>query len=163
MKQADKSAWKPKSFRSIDELKAELDTIENAHEAGTLSTAGGWTVGQNLSHCATFMNNSFDGFTMLAPWPLRVVCSLLLKPMITKPTAQMKPGIKLPKKAKELLPEDEVSVELGLEQMRQQVARIESGEQILRDSPLLGKMTHEQWIAVHLNHCRMHYGFFKYE
>lgn len=162
MKQADKSQWKPKSFHSIDELKAELDTIEAAHQAGTLSTAGGWTVGQNMSHCAIFIENSFDGFTMLAPWPVRVVCSVLLKPIATKPNGQMKPGFKLPKKAKDLLPEDEVSIECGLEKMRAQLARIDAGEKILCDSPLLGKMTHSQWVHLHLNHCRMHFGFFDY-
>jgi Protein of unknown function (DUF1569) len=162
MKQADKSKWSPKSIHSIDELKAELDKIEGAHTAGTLSTAGGWSVGQNLEHCAKFIGFTFDGFDGKAPLPIRVIGKLVLKPMMKKPNSQMKPGIKLPKKASSMLPADEVSVEDGLAHMRAQIDRIESGEQMLQDSPLLGKMTHELWMLVHLNHCRMHFGFFDY-
>ena len=160
---ADKSKWSPKSFHSVAELQADLDAIERAHQEGTLSTDGGWTVGQNLNHCAKFMKSSFDGFEMDAPWILRVLCSVLLKPIATKPKSQMKPGIKLPKKAKELLPEEEVSVEEGLKQMRTQLARIDAGEQMTVPSPLFGKLTHEQWVNLHLNHCRMHMGYLRYE
>lgn len=159
---ADKSKWSPKSFHSIAELSADLDKIEAAHQAGTLSTDGGWTVGQNLMHCGILMKNAYDGFEMNAPAPVRMLCSLFLKPIATKPTSQMKPGFKLPKKAKELLPEDSITFEEGLAMMRSQIARIESGEQFSRPSPLLGKMTHEKWINLHLNHCRMHFGYLNY-
>lgn len=162
MKVADKSKWSPKSFHTIDELKADLNKIESAHNDGTLSTNGGWSVGQNLAHCATFIKSSYDGFDMKAPWFIRIPCTLLLKPIATKPTSQMKPGIKLPEKAKELLPEDEVSVEQGLSMMREQLARIESGQQMTAPSPLLGKLSHEQWVNLHLNHCRMHFGYLVY-
>ncbi|MGJ8637615.1 MAG: DUF1569 domain-containing protein [Phycisphaerales bacterium] len=162
MPAADKSKWSPKSFHSIPELQADLDKIEAAHQAGTLSTDGGWTVGQNLMHCGIFMKSSYDGFEMDAPVLLRMVCSVLLKPIATKPKSQMKPGIKLPAKAKELLPEDEVSVEEGLAMIRSQVDRIASGEEMTQRSPLFGKLSHQQWVNLHLNHCRMHMGYLNY-
>lgn len=163
MKQSDKGAWKPKAFKSIAELKAELDIIEKAHQAGTLTTAGGWSVGQCLMHCATLTRFSFDGFEMRAPLPIRVVGALVFKPMLTRPNAQMKPGFKLPKNASALLPQDDICVEDGLAMMRAQIARIDDGEQITNDSPVMGKMTHDKWILLHLNHCRMHFGFFNYD
>lgn len=159
---ADKSKWSPKPFHSIAELQSDLDRIEASHEAGTLSTDGGWTVGQNLKHCGIFMKCSYDGFEMDAPVVLRMVCSVLLKPIATKPKSQMKPGIKLPAKAKELLPADEVSVEDGLAMIRSQVKRIESGEEMTQRSPLFGKLSHQQWTNLHLNHCRMHMGYLNY-
>ncbi|MBO6512705.1 MAG: DUF1569 domain-containing protein [Phycisphaerales bacterium] len=159
---ADKSKWSPKSFHSIEELSADLDQMQAAYESGTLSTDGGWTVGQNLMHCGVLIKNSYDGFEMNAPAIVRMLCSVLLKPIATKPTSQMKPGFKLPKKAKELVPEESVSFEEGMEMMRTQVGRIQSGERITRPSPLLGKMTHEQWVNLHLNHCRMHFGYLNY-
>jgi len=162
MTHADRSQWKPKSIFSIEELKAELDKIESAHQAGTLTTAGGWTVGQNLEHCAKFIGFTFDGFDGKAPLPIRLIGVLVLKRMMKNPNSQMKPGIKLPKKAASMLPADEVSIEDGLTHLRAQIARIDAGEQMLQDSPLLGKMTHELWTLVHLNHCRMHFGFFDY-
>lgn len=159
MKQADKSQWKPKSFHSVEELRAELNTIEAAHNAGTLSTAGGWTVGQNLYHCARFMDCAFDGFDLKMPWPFRVMGKLFIKPMLSKPNAQMKPGFK---GTPALEATGDVSFEDGMANMSAAVAKLEAGEKMTQDSPFLGKMTHEQWVAVHLNHCRMHFGFFNY-
>jgi Protein of unknown function (DUF1569) len=162
MQVADKSKWSPKSFHSIEELRKDLDLIESAHNNGTLSTNGGWSVGQNLAHCATFIKSSFDGFEMKAPWIVRIPLSLLLKPIATKPNSQMKPGFKLPERAKELRPEDEVSVEQGLAQMREQTDRIINGERMTIPSPLFGNLSHEQWTNLHLNHCRMHFGYLVY-
>ena len=159
MKKADKSQWKPKSFHSVEELRVELNTIESAHQAGTLTTAGGWTPGQNLEHCAIFMNNAFDGFELKMPWPVRVMGKLIIKPMLAKPNAQMKPGFKT---APTLSPADGASFEEGMAKMSSMVARLEAGDKMTQDSPFLGKMTHEQWSAVQLNHCRMHFGFFNY-
>lgn len=165
MKAADKKEWKPKLFHSIDELKAELDTIEAAHRAGTLSTAGAWTVGQNLEHCTKIMTSAFDGFdiSVKVPLPIRIAGKFIFKPMVKNPNGQMKPGIKLPAKAKAILPSSEVTVEEGLALMRAQIARIDAGEQMLCDSPVMGKMTHDLWTLMHLNHCRLHFGFFKYD
>ncbi len=162
VKQAHQGAWRPKEIFSIDDLKAELDTIEAAHIAGTLGTAGRWSVGQNLEHCTKIMTCAFDGFDAKAPWPIRVFGRLVFKPMIRNPKGQMKPGIKLPKKAAAVLPSNEVSVEEGLALMRAQIARIDAGEKMLQESPVMGKMTHELWILMHLNHCRLHFGFFDY-
>ena len=162
MARANHAPWKPKSFRSIKALNAELDTIEDAHNAGRLSTTGNWTVGQCLEHCTIIMRSSFDGFEARAPLPVRIVGALFFKPMLSRPNAQMKPGLKLPKKASSVLPHDTVSVEEGLALMREQLARIESGEKMGLPSPVMGKMTHEQWVLFHLNHCRMHFGFFQY-
>jgi len=162
MKQADKRQWTPKSFHSIDGLKAELDQIESAHRAGTLSTTGGWTVGQNLEHCTKIIKSSFDGFDASAPLVVRIFGALVFKRMIRNPNGQMKPGIKLPKKASSVLPSAEVSVEDGLAMMRAQLARIDTGEKMTQPSPVMGKMTHELWILMHLNHGRLHMGFFHY-
>lgn len=159
MTKADKSQWKPKSIHSVEDLRGELNTIQSAHQAGTLSTTGGWTLGQNLDHCAIFMNNAFDGFELKMAWPIRVMGKLFIKPMLSKPNAQMKPGFK---SAPTLEPAEEVSFEDGFANMDAAVSRLEAGEKMTQDSPFLGKMTHEQWVAVHLNHCRMHFGFFQY-
>ncbi len=165
MQIADKSQWKPKSFYSLDELGLELDRIEAAHQAGTLTTAGGWTVGQNLQHCAKFIGFSLDGFgpDMKLPLIFRILGKLVFKRMAKNPKGQMKPGIKLPESENPLLPANEVTFNDGITLMRSMLNRINNGEQMLHDSPLLGKMTHDLWVLVHLNHCRMHFGFFQYE
>ena len=161
MQIADKKAWVARSFQSPTQLQNELDQIEQAHRDGTLSTAGGWTVGQCLDHCATLIESSYDGFDLKISWPLKLLGRLILKRVITKEGAQIKPGIKLPARAGKLRPLENVSIEHGLEKMRHQLNRIELGERMTHPSPVFGKLTHQQWVGIHMSHCRMHMGFFK--
>jgi len=153
--------WQPRDFKSLDDLKRALDAIESAHQAGTLRAEGGWSAGQILEHCSRLMKMSLDGFgEVRAPAVIRALGSMLFKPRLGK--SHMKPGIKLPSSAAALLPPDEVSVEDGLAALRGQLARIDAGEKMTHASPVLGKMTHEQWVLLHLDHCRMHFGFLRY-
>lgn len=157
---ARKHDWEPASFRTLDGLKVELDAVEAAERAGTLRTTGGWTAGQILEHCGMLMRFSFDGFGgAKAPWVIRFVGSKFLKPRLGR--SQMKPGLKLPKAASMLLPRDEVPFGEGMGLIRSQLSRIDAGEKMEQDSPVLGEMTHEQWVLLHLDHCRMHFGFLR--
>lgn len=152
--------WQPATFRTLDELHTELHAVEAADRAGTMRATGGWSPGQILEHCGMLMRFSFDGFGgAKAPWIIRVLGSAFFKPRLGR--SQMKPGLKLPKSASMLLPRDEVAFDEGMGLIRSQLARIEAGEKMTHDSPVLGKMTHEQWVLLHLDHCRMHMGFLK--
>jgi hypothetical protein len=71
------------------------------------------------------------------------------------------PGIRLPGSATALLPREGVSFDEGMGVLRAQVSRIEAGERMTRDSPVLGRMTHDRWVLVHLDHCRLHFGFLR--
>ncbi len=152
--------WKPASFRTLDELSAELDAVEAAERAGALRTTGAWSAGQILEHCGMLMRFSFDGFGgVRAPWFVRLGGSACFKPRLGK--SQMKPGLKLPKSAAKLLPRDLAPFGEGMALIRSQLARIAAGERMTQDSPVLGRMTHEQWVLLHLDHCRMHMGFLR--
>jgi hypothetical protein len=88
---------------------------------------------------------------------VRLLGAVLLKPRIGK--SHMKPGIRLPGSASALLPREGGSFAEGMGLLRAQLARIEAGERMTRDSPVLERMTHELWLGVHLDHCRLHLGF----
>lgn len=149
--------WHPRDYGSLDELGAELDRVEKAHGRGTLTTTGGWSAGQILEHCAKLIGYSLDGFEARAPWFIKVFGVLVFKPRLGR--SHMKPGIRLPAKAASLMPRDEVPFAEGMAAMRSALARIDAGERMTHDSPVLGKMTHDQWVLLHLDHCRMHFGF----
>ena len=153
----DKSAWRPRDYKGLDDLRAELDRFEQAHASGTLRTTGAWSAGQILEHCANLMRCSFDGFDARVPWFIKMFGVLIFKPMLGK--SHMKPGIKLPAKASSLLPRDEVGFDEGLAKLRAQLKRIDAGELMTQASPVLGKMTHDKWVLLHLDHCRLHFGF----
>ena len=153
-------SWAPASFRTLDQLRAELDAIEAAHRSGNLHASGNWSAGQILEHCGKLMGFSFDGFgEATAPWIIRVLASTFFKPRLGR--SQMKPGIKLPRSASTLLPRDQASFDEGLALIRSQLARIDAGEKMTHDSPVLGAMTHDQWVLLHLDHCRLHLGFLR--
>ncbi|MCA9303838.1 MAG: DUF1569 domain-containing protein [Phycisphaerales bacterium] len=152
--------WAPRDYRTLDELSAEIDRIETAHQAGTLTATGNWSPGQIMEHCAKIFDGALDGFEAQAPLPIRLLGRFVFKPRLGK--SHMKPGIKLPAKAKSVLPADEVPTEQGIAHMRSVLGRIRSGEKMTHDSPVLGKMTHEQWVLMHLDHCRLHFGFLKF-
>ena len=157
------TAWNPRTYASFEDIRAELDRFEQAHAAGTLRTTGNWSAGQILEHCGEPIGLSIDGWVneagepIVFPFFLRLLGSLIFKPTLGKLKAR--PGIKLPKNASRLLPQPERTFEDGMQIFRKQMARLESGEQMTKPSPLLGKMTHEKWTLLHLDHCRLHFGF----
>ncbi|MFK7759253.1 MAG: DUF1569 domain-containing protein [Phycisphaerales bacterium] len=159
----DKEAWIPRDYASLSDLIADLDQIQAAHENDTLSAKGAWSAGQIFDHCAKPMKLAFDGFVdeqgkqIHMPLLIRIVGKLVLKPMLGR--SHMKPGIKLPASASSMLPDKAISFEDGMKNLRAQLARIENGEQMTQISPLLGKMRHDQWVKMHLDHCRLHFGF----
>ena len=160
MPKYDKSAWHPREYETLDDLSAELDRIQAAHDAGTLETTGNWSEGQIFDHCSKLIGFSIDGFDASAPWFFRMICKVLIKPFLGK--MHMKPGIKLPAKAASLMPAESRSFEDGMGMMRAQIARLNDGVQMTQNSPIFGKMRHEQWMLVHLSHCRMHFGYIQF-
>ncbi len=69
------------------------------------------------------------------------------------------PGIKLPASAASLLPRTQVPFDEGLAGIRAQTDRVGRGEKMTQPSPALGRVRHEQWVLLHMDHCRMHFGF----
>jgi len=155
--------WHPRDYNTLKELHAELDRIEQSHNAGTLKTTGNWSAGQIFDHCSKPMQLAFDGFfddeskPIRFPFLIRMMGTLILKPMLGR--SHMKPGIKLPAEASSMMPQDDCTFEQGIGNLRDQLARIDNGETMTQTSPLLGKMRHDQWVKMHLDHCRMHFGF----
>ena len=155
--------WHPRDYASLADIDAELDRFEAAHRAGTLRTTGSWSAGQILEHCATPIRFAIDGWRdeqgepITFPAHMRIVGTLLLKPTIGR--MKFKPGIKVPGGARSLLPQPEQEFETGLSKIRTQMARLEAGEQMTKPSPLFGKMSHDKWTKLHLDHCRLHFGF----
>lgn len=83
-------------YASLDEMRADVEAIRAAHEAGTLTHSGNWNAGQAFWHVGIFMKGSLDGFPdQKPPLPLRLLGRFVFKGMALsgKPA---KPGIKLP-------------------------------------------------------------------
>lgn len=147
-------------FRSLDDLEAELDRIEQAHAAGALRATGNWTPGQILQHLAIFWAAGIDGFPaeMKPPALLVVAAKLLLKRRATSGVTTPA-GFRLPRKARPHLEPPQTSFEDGMAALRAQIARTRAGESFSHPSPLFGKLTHDEWQRLQFGHCQLHLGF----
>ncbi len=148
-------------FKSLAELRADIETIRAAHEAGTLTYTGNWNAGQCLWHLGVFMKGSLDGFPdQKAPLVLRVLGKYVFKGMALsgKPA---KPGIKLPKSVGWLDPIASGVTEFdeGYAPLKEVLDRVDAGETFTHASPIFGPLSHEQWCVLHCGHASMHLSF----
>ncbi len=147
------------AFANFDEVSADLDQIEAAMAAGTLQTTGNWTAGQIFDHTGKFLQFAYDGFPSKAPPPVRWIARMMLKKKATETEEPLPSGFKLPKQASALLPREGITDAEGLAYLRQQIARIQAGEKFTRPSPLLGSLTHEEWLTLQRKHMALHHSF----
>lgn len=151
------------TFNCLACVREDLDKIEAAHNAGTLRTVGNWTPGQIFQHCATFMRFALDGFPpdMKPPALVKWLAQLIWKKK-TAEGAQPPAGIQLKGALSALVPDDDVTFEEGLAEIRAVIARVQdNGERFSHDSPLFGTFTHEEWEHVQAAHCSLHFSFIK--
>jgi hypothetical protein len=93
---------------------------------------------------------------------VRLVGRLLTGIITSDRPGAMRPGFKLPASAVELAPRPGVTFQEGMSRIRRAIGRLDAGERMTKPSPLLGALTHEQWVRLNLNHTQMHFGFLTY-
>ena len=142
----------------MDEVSAELDRIQAAHDSGTLRAAGNWTAGQVLEHVARLMECAVDGFPRGAPAPVRWMVILLFKKKALA-GGSAPAGLKIPKGASYLAPGDDTTFEEGMGRLRGIIARVRAGERFTHDSPVFGRLTHAQWETLQSGHASLHLSF----
>lgn len=147
-------------LRTLEDISAELDKIQAAHDAGALSATGNWAPGQILEHVAKLMECAMDGFPGGAPAPVRWIITLLFKKKALRGGAPPA-GFKIPKGADFLAPGEDTSFEQGMSRLRAIIARAQNGERFTHDSPIFGKLTHEQWITLNAGHATLHLSFLR--
>lgn len=133
------------------------EVVQDAeHLIGNHHTVGKWSFGQNCQHLAKGMNASIDGFGFQAPWWVRWLIAPVMKNSFL--TKSMKAGFKLPKNGLPQLPNDSVTAEEGLRQLKAAIERL-SHEVPTAAHPVFGKMASEEVIQLQLRHCELHMSF----
>ncbi|MCB9847896.1 MAG: DUF1569 domain-containing protein [Phycisphaeraceae bacterium] len=143
-------------YQGFDDILKDLDRLEAADREGVLIRHGNWTLGQNTHHLADTMEQSLDGFRFTSPLPLRVLFRILRPMVLSRPFPK---GIKLTGSAATLIPDTSITSEQGLGELRRQIQRVQDGERFTQASPIFGKLSHEQWVNLHLKHAELHLGF----
>jgi hypothetical protein len=133
------------------------DVVQDAeHLLGNHHTVGHWSFGQICQHLARTMNATIDGFGFMAPWWARQLIAPFVKnSFLIKP---MKPGFNLPKAGAALLPDDSITAEEGLRQLKAAIQRL-AHETPSAPHPFFGKLASEEIVQLQLRHCELHMSF----
>ncbi|MHC4102643.1 MAG: DUF1569 domain-containing protein [Planctomycetota bacterium] len=119
-------------------------------------TTGNWSGGQIVQHVAMLINLSIDGFP--APrlaLPMRILGRLVRKRALVN---SMSAGIRFPRKWAFLAPDGAITWEDAVEYMNETMSRLGT-DRMTAPSPILGKLSHEQWEQLHCRHAEMHFSF----
>ena len=139
-------------FASLDDAVAEARRL---HQTG-YDRAGQWNLAQVCDHLTKLMTMSRDGFgDARFGWPMRLF-GRLAKPMILR-TKSMPPG--LPGPVSFMPPADLSNDAAALDALAGAVQRVLEPGATFHPSPLVGKLTQEQWIGLHRVHAAHHLGF----
>lgn len=143
-------------FETLDQMLDEVRRIAQADAGGCLQRAGNWSPGQTFGHLAAWINYAYDGYPFAAPWYMRLLGRLIKRRMIHSP---MPRGVRIPGTDGGTYAIDDLPLEIGLDRLSRAVERLRTTPPTA-DNPLLGPLTHEQRIALHLRHAENHLGYF---
>lgn len=143
-------------FDSIDQLLAEVDRLVAAERAGRLKRLGNWTLGQTLGHLATWDEFSYTGVPLKPPFFIRWILRFQKNKFLRGP---MPAGVKIPNVQGGTLGTEPILLDEGLARHTKVLQRLKVEAPTL-PSPIFGKMTHAEVIALTLRHAELHLGFF---
>ena len=139
-------------FASFDEVFADVEKLASSPSTRML---GNWQLGQLLGHIAWTVNSSIDGIPFKGRWHMRIV-GFFIKGWVIKNA--LPTGIKLPKDEEVSAYPPVSSWQEGLDMLRKAAHRTKT-EKMTSRHPVLGKLTHDQWLQIHLRHCELHLSF----
>lgn len=141
------------SFQTMDEIVAD---VEKLAASPTTKMIGNWPLKKLITHLTQTVDCSIDGFHMKAPLLIRLIMPLFKGHFLK--AKKMKPGINLPKSTEAAAFPDSNSIQEALGDLRRAVERTKT-ERMTANHPAFGKMTHDEWITLHLRHSEMHLSF----
>lgn len=145
-------------FNSIADLAVEIDRIVAADAAGRLGRVGNWSAGRIFGHLAKWIEMSYAGFPFKVSGFMRFIGTTFMKRrMITK---GFPAGVSLPKSALAAIGDyPDMPAAEGAMRLKKALARLKAGEVPPHPSPLLGTLTLDEWINLHLRHAELHLSF----
>jgi hypothetical protein len=142
-------------FESIDQALADVDRLAEVERAGRLRRLGNWTLGQTLGHLAAWVEYGYTGCPLKVPFFIRWILRLRKRKFLYGP---MRSGVKIPGVEGGTLATDPMPLDEAVERYRRVMERLKT-EAPTAPSPIFGRLTHEEWIALNLRHAELHLSF----
>ncbi len=141
------------SYQTMDDIVTDAEKLV---ASPTTRTIGNWPLDKLIMHLSKTVHKSIDGFESKAPLVIRLIMPFFKSKIIN--AKELKPGINLPKATVPLAYPEAGSLHEALDDLRRAVARSKT-ERMTANHPAFGRMTHEEWNALHLRHSAMHLSF----
>lgn len=118
---------------------------------------GNLTLAQALGHLAIWIEYSLDGAPFTTPWYVKLYGSMLRQKMLHGPFPV---GLQNPASIDEkVIPPADARLAVELKRFFEAVKRFKGATEV-HPSPLLGKLTKEEWEQTHCRHAEHHFSFF---
>lgn len=146
-------------FETFDDVIRDAEALAAAERAGTLRPLGNWTLGQALGHVASWARYPLDGYPDMAqpPWLLRMLVPLMKGRFLNK---GLPAGVRIPSVPEGTFGVEQKPTDQALAELREALPRIQS-QAPTRPNPILGPLTHDQWVKLNLRHAELHLSFFQ--
>jgi Protein of unknown function (DUF1569) len=138
-------------FHSYDEVLADAENLVT----GGYERIGTWNLGQVCDHLAKTMGKSLDGFPDRKPWPFRFLARSFVLGGILKHRQHLR-RFPAPSYLEPASIDDDRA---GLGELLTAVNRLKGHSGELQAHPVFGRLTHPQWLELHLWHCEHHLSF----
>jgi len=137
-------------FRSFD------DVVTDARHLLAIGyeRAGAWSLGQICHHLELVMRGSMEGFTARFPWYLRLAGPVIKRVVLKQ--RKLAAGVKGPA---EIMPPAVPDETAAVESLIVRCEQVRDHTGIFYPSPLLGRLSPEEWRQIHLIHASHHLGF----
>jgi hypothetical protein len=145
-------------FERFEDALRDAERLADAERLGTLRVTGNWELGQAIGHVAAWARFPLDGYPPLPrmPWFIRALIPLFKKSFLNR---GLPAGANIGNLPGGTLATEPMETDLALRQLREAFGRLER-QVPTQPNPVLGPLSHEDWIKLNLRHAELHFSFF---
>lgn len=151
-----KSLRREVGYASLAEVLIDARRLVAAESAGTLRPTGNWSLGQAFGHLAAWIDFAYDGYPGRLPWFVRLLGPLMKNRMLHRSAS---PGLRIPGAPGGTHATEPLSTPEGYQRLERAIGRA-MAQAPSRPNPLLGPLSHEEFMLLHRRHAELHLSFF---
>jgi hypothetical protein len=148
-------------FETFADVVQDVDRLAEAEKKGTLRATGNWSLGQAIGHLAAWARYPLEGYPLMPrpPWFVRLLIPLMASGFIGK---RMPAGVRIGNVEGGTFSAEPMETEPAIRQLHDALRRLNKQAPTI-PNPMLGELTHQEWIMLNLRHAELHLSFFHRE
>lgn len=144
-------------LKTLSDVVSDAQRLARAEQELRLRALGNWSLGQACNHLAVWIEFAYDGVPPPAPPFILKLIGKLLKGMFIR--GNMPAGVRMGGVEGGTHGCEPTVTDKGLARLIAAAERLQREVPTL-PNPVFGTLTHEEWIALHVNHAKLHLSFF---